>query len=84
MPRSALMPFALACVSHTRGFASLRNVPMGPATALAMPSASERPMRLGTSSPITMERYDTISVMTIGEATGATAVRGAIPNDSTR
>ena len=40
-------------------------------------------MRLGTSSPITMERYETMSVMTIGEATGATAVRGAIPNDST-
>ena len=30
-----------------------------------------------------MERYDTMSVMTIGEATGATAMRGAIPNDST-
>ena len=40
-------------------------------------------MRLGTSSPTTMERYDTMSVMTMGDATGATAESGAMPNDST-
>ena len=54
------MPLAEACVSHTSGLAIRRKTMMVPATDLAMPSASERPMRLGTSSPITIERYDTI------------------------
>ena len=56
MPSTAEMPLADACVSQTKGFAILRKNMMGPATDFAIPSASERPMRLGTSSPITIER----------------------------
>ena len=56
-------PFALAPVSHTSGRATVANPPMGPATLFETFSASLMAMRLGTSSPTTMEKYETISVM---------------------
>jgi hypothetical protein len=56
-------PFALALVSHTSGFATVANPWMGPATLLETFSASAIAIRLGTSSPTTMEKYETISVM---------------------
>ena len=56
MPSSADSPLADAWVSQTSGLAILRKAEIGPATNFAMPSASDRPMRLGTSSPMTMDR----------------------------
>ena len=56
MPSSADSPLADAWVSQTSGLAILRKAEIGPATDFAMPSASDRPMRLGTSSPMTMDR----------------------------
>ena len=72
-------PFAEAWVSHTSGRAIFWKTVSGCATRFAMPSASARAMRFGTSSPTTMERYDTISVMSTGASAGAAAVRGATP-----
>ena len=56
MPSSAERPLADLAVSQTSGRARCMNPRMGPATDFAMRSASESAMRLGTSSPTTMER----------------------------
>ena len=72
---------ALALVSHTSGEAILPKTTSGPDTILATFSVSAKAMRLGTSSPRTMLKYDTASVMRIGESTGATAVSQPIPKE---
>ena len=63
MPKRRERPSALADVSQTRGRARAEKPLMGPATCLATRSASAMAMRLGTSSPTTMEKYETTSVM---------------------
>src|SRR5699024_10538200 len=65
-PKNADSPFAEAAVRATSGETILANTASGPATALLTPSASARAMRLGTSSPTPMLRYDTASVMSAG------------------
>ena len=69
--RSLARPFALAEVSHTSGRATVAKVLSGPATRLATLSASAMAIRLGTSSPTTMEKYETIRVMTMGARVAA-------------
>lgn len=54
---------AEAEVSATSGRATFWNTIRGPATVLLTRSASANAMRFGTSSPTTMLRYDTMSVM---------------------
>ena len=68
-------------MSHTSGLATFLKKTSGPATDLAMPSGLASAMRLGTSSPMTMLTYDTMSVMMMGEMTGAMAVSQPKPND---
>ena len=72
-------PFAEADVSATSGDAIFWNTPRGPATALLTRSASASAMRLGTSSPTTMLRYDTASVMRTGDRPGAMKASHPMP-----
>ncbi len=64
-------PLAEAEVSATSGAATFWNTIRGPATVLLTRSASASAMRFGTSSPTTMLRYDTMSVMSTGAKPGA-------------
>ena len=57
------MPLALAEVSQISGLTACEKPRRKPATRLETPSASAMAMRLGTSSPTTIEKYDTIRVM---------------------
>ena len=65
---------AEAEVSHTRGFTILEKPFRKPTTLLETPSASDIAMRLGTSSPTTMEKYETSRVMRTGASTAARSV----------
>ena len=56
MPMTLERPSADLEVSQTSGAATCMNARMGPATDLETRSASERAMRLGTSSPTTVEK----------------------------
>ena len=56
MPMTLERPSADLEVSQTSGAATRMNARMGPATDLETRSASERAMRLGTSSPTTVEK----------------------------
>ena len=58
------MPFAEAEFKITMGFASVIKKRMGPTTALETFSALARAICFGTNSPITVETYESISVMT--------------------
>ena len=71
MPNRRDSPFADAEVNATKGEAIFWNTMSGPATILLTRSASASAMRFGTSSPTTMLRYDTMSVMTTGAKPGA-------------
>ena len=64
----------------TSGFAMVMNARTGPATAFATPSASASAMRLGTSSPMTMEKYETISVMSTVAAMPAMLAKMPLPD----
>ncbi len=68
-----------ADVNLTSGDAIFWNTIRGPATLLLTRSGSARAMRLGTSSPTTMLKYDTISVMSTGATTGAAAESQPMP-----
>ena len=68
-----------APVSHTSGRAIFWNTESGPTTCLDTPSALARPIRLGTSSPITMDTKATATVMMTGARPRAMAESGAMP-----
>ncbi len=79
--KSLAMPLAEAEVSHTSGLAIVEKTTRERETALEMRSGLAIAMRLGTSSPITMLKYETASVMRMGEMPGAMAVSQPMPND---
>ena len=63
MPISLDSPLAADDVSHTSGATTFEKPLRKPATFLETPSASARAMRLGTNSPTTMEKNETMRVM---------------------
>ena len=77
--RSVARPSAQAPVAHTTGRAIFWKTESGPTTCLETFSALARPMRLGTSSPMTVEMKATASVMMTGARPRATAESGAMP-----
>ena len=79
MPSRRARPLAEADVKDTSGEAIFWNTRRGPATVLLTRSGSASAMRLGTSSPTTMLRYDTTSVMNTGAITGAAADSQSMP-----
>ena len=59
--------------NHTAGSVSTDRKCMGRATAMATRSDALRPIRLGNSSPTTMDRYVTMMTMTVCATTRAVA-----------
>ena len=63
MPKAAQTACALKDVSRTRGLLIVKNAAIEDDTRFAISSGRDRAMRLGTSSPITIEKYETITVI---------------------